>query len=54
MTEGHAADTSAAHAEGDETPTSPLMIALAWAIVVVPLLYGLWQTVIKSIQLLTG
>jgi hypothetical protein len=37
-----------------EHATSPLTIALAWAIVAIPLLYGLWQTLLKAFQLLGG
>lgn len=32
--------------------TSPLVVAAAWALVGVPLLYGLWQTLVKASQLL--
>jgi hypothetical protein len=38
----------------DATPTSPLLVALAWLIVVIPLAYGLWQTLVKAGQLLGG
>ena len=38
---------------GDQ-PTSPAMIVLAWLIVVVPLAYGLWQTLVKAGLLLSG
>jgi hypothetical protein len=38
----------------DETPTSPLLVALAWLLVIVPLAYGLWQTLVKAGQLLGG
>ena len=40
--------------EGDATPTSPLLVALAWLLVVIPLVYGLWQTLVKAGQLLGG
>lgn len=35
-------------------PSSPLTIALAWLIVVIPLSYGLWQTIVKAGLLLSG
>ncbi len=35
-------------------PTSPVLVALAWLIVVIPLAYGLWQTLVKAGQLLGG
>ena len=34
--------------------TSPVLIALAWAMVGVPLAYGLWQTLVKASALFTG
>jgi len=37
-----------------EQPTSPLLVVLAWLVVVLPLAYGLWQTLIKAGQLLSG
>jgi len=36
------------------TPTSPVLVALAWLIVAIPLAYGLWQTLVKAGQLLGG
>ena len=36
------------------TTTSPIMIALAWVLVGVPLAYGLWQTLVKASALFTG
>jgi hypothetical protein len=42
------------HATGDKTTTSPLLVALAWLIVAVPLAYGLWQTLMEAGQLLGG
>lgn len=38
----------------NETPTSPLLIALAWLLVGVPLAYGLWQTLVRASALFTG
>jgi hypothetical protein len=35
-------------------PTSPVLVALAWLIVLIPLAYGLWQTLVKAGQLLGG
>jgi hypothetical protein len=34
--------------------TSPVLIALAWLLVGIPLLYGLWQTVDRASALFTG
>ncbi|GAB3651931.1 hypothetical protein GCM10027596_00450 [Nocardioides korecus] len=43
------------HSNDTTTSTSPaLLIALAWLIVLVPLAYGLWQTLVKAAQLLGG
>ena len=36
------------------SPTSPVLVALAWLLVVIPLAYGLWQTLVKAGQLLGG
>ncbi|NYE37043.1 hypothetical protein F4692_002176 [Nocardioides cavernae] len=36
------------------TTTSPVVVALAWLLVGVPLLYGLWQTLVKASALFTG
>lgn len=47
------ATTSADTSSGD-SPTSTLLVVLAWLIVAVPLAYGLWQTLVKAAQLLTG
>ncbi len=38
----------------DDTTTSPFLVALAWLLVGVPLLYGLWQTVDRATALFTG
>ena len=32
-------------------PTSPAMIYIAWAVVILPLLWALWQTSIKVAEL---
>ena len=47
-------DTRTEHHDGsqDDRPTSALVIALAWLIVLIPLAYGLWQTLVKAGQLL--
>jgi hypothetical protein len=37
-----------------QDPTSPVLVALAWLIVLIPLAYGLWQTLVKAGQLLGG
>ncbi|GAA5135066.1 hypothetical protein GCM10023339_72520 [Alloalcanivorax gelatiniphagus] len=37
-----------------DTTTSPFLIALAWLLVGIPLLYGLWQTVDRATALFTG
>ena len=34
--------------------TSPALVALAWALVGIPLAYGLWQTLVKASALFTG
>jgi hypothetical protein len=36
------------------SPTSPVLIALAWLLVGIPLAYGLWQTVVRASALFTG
>ncbi len=36
------------------TPSSPILIALAWLLVGVPLAYGLWQTLVKASALFSG
>ena len=38
----------------DTTTTSPAVIALDWALVGIPLAYGLWQTLVKASALFTG
>ncbi len=38
----------------DPATTSPLLIALAWLLVGIPLAYGLWQTLVKASALFTG
>jgi hypothetical protein len=40
------------HSEAAARPTSALLIVLAWLIVAIPLAYGLWQTLVKAVQLL--
>jgi hypothetical protein len=37
-----------------ERPTSPLAIAAAWLIVVIPLGWGVYQSVVKSLPLFRG
>ena len=39
---------------GAENPSSPVLVALAWLIVLVPLAYGLWQTLVKASALFSG
>ncbi|WP_180802163.1 OFA family MFS transporter [Kytococcus schroeteri] len=39
---------------GARTTTSPLLVAVAWALVVLPLAYGLWFTVEKASKLFLG
>ena len=39
--------------EGHST-TSPVLIALAWLLVGIPLAYGLWQTIDRASALFTG
>ncbi len=38
----------------DDNPTSLLLVVLAWLIVLVPLSYGLWQTIARAALLLGG
>lgn len=38
----------------DSTPTSPILVTLAWLLVGVPLAYGLWQTVVRASALFNG
>ena len=38
----------------DPATTSPLLIAVAWLLVGIPLAYGLWQTLVKASALFTG
>ena len=45
---------STEHTETADKPTSPVLVVLAWLIVVIPLAYGLWQTFIVAGQLLGG
>ena len=40
--------------DSDPTTTSPALVAGAWALVGVPLAYGLWQTLVKASALFTG
>jgi hypothetical protein len=47
-------DGTRATTSDDDSPTSTLLVVLAWLIVAVPLAYGLWQTLVKAAQLLTG
>lgn len=41
-------------ARRDDTPTSPILISLAWLLVGVPLAYGLWQTLVRASALFSG
>ena len=38
----------------DETTTTPVLVGLAWLLVGIPLLYGLWQTIDRASALFTG
>ena len=38
----------------EHTPTSPVLVGLAWLMVGIPLAYGLWQTVDRASALFTG
>lgn len=42
------------HDTSDTTTTSPALVTLAWALVAIPLAYGLWQTLVKASALFTG
>ena len=35
----------------DTTTTSPVRIALSWALVAIPLLYGLYETLLDTVAL---
>ena len=48
------ADANTSTAPTDPATTSPLLIALAWLLVGIPLAYGLWQTLVKASALFTG
>ena len=50
MSTQHTHDTAAS--DGSTSPTSMLLVVLAWLLVGVPLAYGLWQTLVKAAQLL--
>jgi len=39
---------------GTTSTTSPVLVAGAWALVGLPLAYGLWQTLVKASALFTG
>ena len=47
-------DRTADRTAGDGAPTNPLLVALAWLVVGIPLAYGLWQTLVKASALFTG
>jgi hypothetical protein len=38
----------------DASTTNPVLVALAWLLVGIPLLYGLWQTIDRASALFTG
>ncbi len=42
------------HDGTDAAPTNPVLVALAWLVVGLPLAYGLWQTLVKASALFTG
>ena len=46
-------ETNDATGTADASDTSPVRIAAAWIIVAIPLLWGVYQTLIKSLALLT-
>lgn len=37
-----------------DAPTPTAIVALAWLLVLIPLAYGLWQTIDKATALFTG
>lgn len=39
---------------GDARPTSGLAVFAAWVLVATPICYGLWQTLLKALQLFTS
>ena len=50
----HSTGGTSAGSDAADRPTSPALIVLAWLVVAIPLLYGLWQTLVKAGQLLGG
>lgn len=47
--DGEAVASSSASA--DEGKTSPVLVAVAWLAVIIPLAYGFWNTILKAIQM---
>ncbi len=46
--------TSSSSSDQDQTHTPTALIAFAWTLVGIPLLYGLYQTVTRALSLFTG
>jgi hypothetical protein len=47
-------DSSKPESGTSGTTTPPVLVALAWLLVGVPLAYGLWQTLVRASALFTG
>jgi hypothetical protein len=47
-------DSSTPESGTSGTTTPPVLVALAWLLVGVPLAYGLWQTLVRASALFTG
>ncbi len=41
-------------AAGSPASSSPMLLGFAWLVVGVPLVYGVWQTLVKAAKLFTG
>lgn len=44
----------AAGGTGAPASGNPLLLAFSWLVVGVPLVYGVWQTLVKAAKLFTG
>ena len=47
-------DASTSPAPTTDPAHSPVLVALAWLLVGIPLAYGLWQTLVRASALFTG
>lgn len=48
------ADPSAPHPGAAGASGSPLLLGFSWLVVGAPLVYGVWQTLVKAAKLFTG